>query len=775
MKLISFNIQNYRSIVHSGWCNLAHDNITALIGQNESGKTSVLEALHSFYTGVIYEDTLRSDLSLPIVSCCFRLDKGNILSLLESKHLPSELVKSLQNTKDFILTRTWKADRTSILFVSSDDILNFYEKKEVEKVSNEETTQSEITKLLQGAEEVFLEMENAEILKSEAQQVLTGSRKEWDDARKELNKAKLPDQKLIAEKLVDQCQIKYQASEENYKKRVEEYERSKHATEELSERVSVCRACNDAIKNVANLRSQFEAGILHIKELQQQFEISSHRRNQKLSYKKLQQTEIEQAAINTKYQRALHEEAMLKLIAAKVIAGLDYRQAEAQARIEKQQEEELFTIFDIGSILFDNTPEFEFFEDFSSLLPNKIDLEDILNENSNVEGYKAARNFLQVAGLNAEFFREKNHRILKQKIENMNGEVSIDFQDYWSQNVGKNNKIMLSFELEHYDYTHPEKSGKPYMEFWIKDKQERLYPKQRSRGVRWFLSFYLELKATAKKDQISRVLLIDEPGLSLHARAQEDVLKVFEDIKDSMQIIYCTHSPHLIDVNKLYRILAVQRANEDDDRSETLVLDTKELYSASSDTLSPIYSHMGVKIHNQNFIRSKHNIIVEDTLTYYYLNAFCRLSRLDPEPSLIPSTGLTSVPVLANILLGWKVGFSILFMGESRSDETLTELSESFFFAKKEEMEHRIIRVQQFEYPEDVFSTLDFKKFVLQQREGITDKNSDYIVEKGLSRTILASQFINYCETKNLVLNDFDDTTRKNIQLLIDKIKHSLE
>ena len=76
MKLTSFNIQNYRSIVHSGWCYLAHDNITALIGQNESGKTSVLEALHSFYTGLIHEDVLRSDLSLPIVSCRFELEKA---------------------------------------------------------------------------------------------------------------------------------------------------------------------------------------------------------------------------------------------------------------------------------------------------------------------------------------------------------------------------------------------------------------------------------------------------------------------------------------------------------------------------------------------------------------------------------------------------------------------------------------------------------------------------------------------------------------------------
>ena len=77
MKLLSFNIQNYRSIIYSGWCNLAHDNITALIGQNESGKTSVLEALNSFYTGNINEDVLRSDLSIPVVSCKFDLEKKN--------------------------------------------------------------------------------------------------------------------------------------------------------------------------------------------------------------------------------------------------------------------------------------------------------------------------------------------------------------------------------------------------------------------------------------------------------------------------------------------------------------------------------------------------------------------------------------------------------------------------------------------------------------------------------------------------------------------------
>ena len=63
MKLKGFKIKNYRSIVDSGWNYLAYDNITALIGQNESGKTSVLEALMSFFDGKISDDILRSDMT----------------------------------------------------------------------------------------------------------------------------------------------------------------------------------------------------------------------------------------------------------------------------------------------------------------------------------------------------------------------------------------------------------------------------------------------------------------------------------------------------------------------------------------------------------------------------------------------------------------------------------------------------------------------------------------------------------------------------------------
>ena len=94
MKLSAFRIRNFRSIVDTGWQNLSPDNITCLIGQNESGKTSVLEGLKVFYTGVISEDVLRSDLSLPEISCRFTIPKGWLLKVTDNQG--SELERALE-------------------------------------------------------------------------------------------------------------------------------------------------------------------------------------------------------------------------------------------------------------------------------------------------------------------------------------------------------------------------------------------------------------------------------------------------------------------------------------------------------------------------------------------------------------------------------------------------------------------------------------------------------------------------------------------------------
>jgi predicted ATP-dependent endonuclease of OLD family len=118
MKLSAFRIRNFRSIVDTGWQNLSPDNITCLIGQNESGKTSVLEGLKVFYTGIISEDVLRSDLSMPEISCRFSIPKGWLLEVTDN---PGSELKELLGELDHLeLTRIWIADFSSLIKVSGE-------------------------------------------------------------------------------------------------------------------------------------------------------------------------------------------------------------------------------------------------------------------------------------------------------------------------------------------------------------------------------------------------------------------------------------------------------------------------------------------------------------------------------------------------------------------------------------------------------------------------------------------------------------------------------
>jgi hypothetical protein len=360
---------------------------------------------------------------------------------------------------------------------------------------------------------------------------------------------------------------------------------------------------------------------------------------------------------------------------------------------------------------------------------------------------------------------------LKQKIENLNHSLTLNFQDFWQQSIGRNNKIRIQFELEHYNATFGDKAGKPYLEFWIKDEGERLYPKQRSRGVRWFLSFYMELRASASISDKPTVLLVDEPGVSLHARAQEDVLKVFEDIKDRMQVIYTTHSPHLVDINKLHRVLAIQRDDLDSLKSNTRILDPLRLSAATPDTLSPLQSIMGNPLTAEGFSSERLNLIVNDIGTFYMLTAVMHITGFKGKISLIPSTEVSSIPLMCNILMGWGLRFAVLLFSNETEKGMEDFLKNKMFRTEKSESELIIRLADNFLNSEDLLSTLDFKNNVLKNREGITVSNSIYMKEKELPRNFLLSKFLTEVKSGNISLSDLDEESVENFRQFSNLIK----
>jgi predicted ATP-binding protein involved in virulence len=775
MRLAEFRIKNFRSIIDSGWNTLSADNITALIGQNESGKTSVLEALYSFWEGTISEDVLRSDMTIPEVSCSYFFGEDEPFEQLDAGRLPAEVLSSVKKSGFLKLTRKWMPDLSSQVMISGARIPEIFDKIEKDEVSLTETTREKSEKVLEETglllDDIYRLEKNTLYLENE----INRTSKKHAKLSKLLKRCSDPEKHSMIKQETEEAEREYNDILSRIKAEEMQLIEKRDKLAEMHVLRKQGEKCLKLLAEFENIKPETEKAYRELADIEDNLALLNGEREMKAGELKLYETKEKYITARQKMEY-LREMAGTNIrIMNHLAGGMDMVEAEKEAEKEYSAYSNLFTREETGEAFFNCIPRHEFFEDFSSLLPNRIDLDDIFENNARIEGYKAVRNFLVIAGLDPKFFKQTNNRILKQKIENLNNEVTIDFQEYWRQNIGKDNKIKIHFELEHYDISHPEKKGKPYLEFWIKDEHERLYPKQRSRGVRWFLSFYLELKAFAKENNNTRrILLIDEPGLSLHARAQEDVLKVFEDIKDQVQIIYTTHSPHLIDHNKLFRLLAVQRSGQNGEQSETLIYDATHLQSATSDTLSPVSSLLGSGFDRRHFNRQTRNVIVEDICSFYYLKSLCRMHGGDQGINFLPAHGPAGITIIVNLLIGWGFDFAVLVFDTPDNHDIISELKSQLEGFKQVDPVSRVIMLQNFEAPEDLFSTLDFKKHIIKKRIGIAGSNSGYLRDNDVSRPLLASGFAQAVEADELSTGSFDEETRLNLEELFNSVTDTL-
>jgi predicted ATP-binding protein involved in virulence len=757
MKLTAFRIKNFRSIVDTGWQSLSPDNITCLIGQNESGKTSVLEALKVFYTGIITEDILRSDLSLPEVSCRFTIPQGWLLKVTDNPG--TELKELLSGLIHIELTRAWIADLSSVMVVSGE-------------ISQYLDSLEDAWRIYLGDVTVKLEQEISFINENEKKLAELTQQENEIKSKLPAGEGRIKGLKWLGRKHADSDALPNNIIAD-FKDQLADIRKKKDQTfAELAGKQQIKKAGETWQK----LLDKFVSLDNHMAELSVRLE-ERHQKMTLLMRPVDDEDDAEWKYTLNDYRKTRHERDVKKAeldrhiaLSGYIMSGSNEEEAEKKVSEIIQSYKSHYNSEILGRKYFEYCPVIELFEDFGSLLPNRIDMEDIISGNEKVEGYKAARNFLSIAHLDYSFFQQPSSRILKQKIENLNHTLTRNFQDFWQQSIGRNNKINIQFELDHYSAAFGDKAGKPYLEFWIKDEGERLYPKQRSRGVRWFLSFYMELKASANINK-QMILLVDEPGVSLHARAQEDVLKVFEDIKDKIQIIYTTHSPHLVEINKLHRLLAVQRDNLDSLRSATRILDALQLSAASPDTLSPLHSILGNPSASEGFSLKKFNLIVNDTGSFYILNAIIILTGFKGKVSVIPSTNVSSIPLLCNILMGWGLDFAVLLFDNEQENKMRELLKETVFKTDSSGRSMIITLPDAFYNSEDILSTLDFKNHILKSREGITTANSEFMVERAMPRNFMFSKFLADVKSGVIKISDFDEETMENFRVVIDTFK----
>ena len=197
-----------------------------------------------------------------------------------------------------------------------------------------------------------------------------------------------------------------------------------------------------------------------------------------------------------------------------------------------------------------------------------------------------------------------------------------------------------------------------HFRIWVSDdrRPEEVELEGRSSGLQWFLSFYLTFLVESADAHEGAILLLDEPGLSLHPIAQRDLSEFFESLSKTNQILYTTHSPFMVDPDHLDRVRAVYV----DDQGATAVsanLRAGEGHSAQSQSIYPVHAALGLSV-SDILLQGCQPVIVEGPSNQLYLSALKNylISKglITPKRELVfvPAGGVRGVSAVVSILTG---------------------------------------------------------------------------------------------------------------------------
>lgn len=197
--------------------------------------------------------------------------------------------------------------------------------------------------------------------------------------------------------------------------------------------------------------------------------------------------------------------------------------------------------------------------------------------------------------------------------------------------------------------------------FTIRDRTGTDYSfEERSRGLQYFLSYYVQLLARRlKQEEPAQVLLMDEPDAYLSSLGQQDLLRALEQFarpdgsRREDQVVYVTHSPFLINRNAAHRIRVLDKGTNEEG--------TRVVSDAAQNHFEPLRSSLGAYVAETTFI-SGANLLVEglaDQVLLAGINSLLRRHEVPPpqllnlnEVTIVPAGGASAVPYIAYLARG---------------------------------------------------------------------------------------------------------------------------
>lgn len=309
--------------------------------------------------------------------------------------------------------------------------------------------------------------------------------------------------------------------------------------------------------------------------------------------------------------------------------------------------------FVVFEYLIPNLPKFMYYDDYYSL-PSRVSLTK-LEENFTDSAKKTAKALLELADIDIETLtKSDNFEEFIAELEATEAIISAELFKYWKTN--KNLKILFKIDKkEENDGYNNTRIVDRILEIRVQNQRTgvSLPLENRSKGFNWFFSFLVWFMKIQENRDTTYILLLDEPGLNLHAKAQNDLLKFIFDLSNDYQIIYTTHSPFMIETDKLNKVRTVFEKKDG-----TIISDSVQ--EKDPNTLFPLQAALGYDL-AQNLFVSKKNLLVEGISDLTYLSIISTILEahgregLNSEVMIVPVGGADKVATFISLLRGNKL------------------------------------------------------------------------------------------------------------------------
>ena len=273
-------------------------------------------------------------------------------------------------------------------------------------------------------------------------------------------------------------------------------------------------------------------------------------------------------------------------------------------------------------------------------------------------------------------------------LEAIGNRLSDEIFEYWSQN--KHLKVDFRCDMGRLNDPPPFHDGYVFSTR-IRNERHRASVNfdERSTGFIWFFSFLIWFSQMKANYADKLIVLLDEPGLTLHGKAQKDLLRyIREKLQTDYQVIYTTHSPFMIDVENIFSLRTVEdvvKRKVVGGNVEEEILGTKvgeKILSGDRDTILPLQGLLGYDITQTLFV-GPYVVVVEGSSEWSFINWFTRKMvadgrmGLDIRWAIAPAEGAPKVTSFITLFKGRGLKIAALLDYHKDQKKMVKKLEES--------------------------------------------------------------------------------------------------